>query len=454
MRIFHVSWEYPPVIYGGLGRHVLALTRAQAAAGHDVTVITQRPADTPTAQTLDGVCVVRTRTETPPVRRDVAGLMHWTADLDEQLAATVSALDCEPPEVVHVHDWVVERAARAAGKRWPAPVVATIHATEAGRHAGWIVGDVSESVYAAEWRLARRATAVITCSVAMAAEAIALYELAPERVLTIPNGIDLARWSAQPTVAPAGTYCHEPDAPAAPTAHRPGNRQRRDDPVRDGLARPTVATTAPTQNPTLAANPVVLFVGRLEWEKGVQVLIEAVKLLPDEPSVDVLIAGVGTQADRFGKLAADETRVRFMGQVSDAELRQLLSNAAVVVVPSLYEPFGIVALEAAAAGAALIVSDVGGLAEIVTSSVTGLSVPPNQPAALAAAITAVLADPASARLRAARLRAQLPEIYSWDRIAERTVAVYRAARTMRRAAPVPLTATAPQSAGQLLDCGW
>lgn len=425
MRIFHISWEYPPVIYGGLGRHVLALTRAQAAAGHDVTVITQRPAASRERERIDGVTVVRMGSETPPVRRDVTGLMRWTADLDRQLAATVVDLDEDPPDVVHVHDWVVECAARAAGEHWPVPVVATVHATEAGRHAGWINGEVSRRVYAAEWRLARRATAVITCSPAMAAEARELYQLPDERVFAIPNGIDLAGWSGE-TAEPAGT----------PESARDAGK---------GF------DSAPSRGQRPA---VVLFVGRLEWEKGVQVLIEATKLLPEEPRVRVVIAGVGTQTGRFHKLAAGDDRVSFAGHLPDAELRQKLSSASAVVVPSLYEPFGIVALEAAAAGAPLIVSEVGGLAGVVTDGVTGRTMPPNDPVALADAITQVLADPATAAACAARLRARLPLDYSWDHIAQRTVAVYRQAQHLPRPAPVAPTATPPQPTGQLLECGW
>lgn len=424
MHILHVSWEYPPVIYGGLGRHVLALTQAQAAAGHAVTVITQRPQGTPVTEECGGVRVVRTADVTPPVRRDVAGLMQWTADLDAQLARTVAACAVEPPAVAHVHDWVVERAAQTAAERWAAPVVATIHATEAGRHAGWITGEVSESVYAAEWRLARRATALITCSRAMAIEIGSLYQAASERVFTIPNGIDLARWSVESASSPGEADAGRPGPGASDRGDRPGR------------------------------HPLILFVGRLEWEKGVQVLIAAAKLLPPGTAADIVIAGVGTQAAHFRELAAGSARVRFAGQVPDPELRELLDRAATVVVPSLYEPFGIVALEAAAAGTPLIVSDVGGLAEIVANGETGLVVPPNDPTALAKAISAVLVDPTAARARATRLRSQLPARYCWDRIAERTTEVYRRARALPRPTPVPPDATAPKPTGQLLACDW
>lgn len=386
MRIFHISWEYPPVIYGGLGRHVLALSRAQAAAGHDVTVVTQRPTGTFTVEDHAGVRVVRTSAPTPPVRRDLPGLMTWTADLDRQLAATLQRLESEPPpQVVHAHDWVVEQAATKARQLWSAPLVTTVHATEAGRHSGWVSGEPSETIYASEWRLARISSTVITCSEAMNREVRALYHLSADRVVTIPNGIDLTEWQSSP-----------PD---------------REQPVDE--------------------DPLIVFVGRLEWEKGIHVLIDAARLVGADRGAGFTIAGTGTQAERLRERAADNPAIEFVGPVADAEVRGLYSRAAAVVVPSLYEPFGIVALEAAAVGAPLIVSDTGGLAEIVADGRTGLVVPANDPRALAGAIDSVIADPSAACLRAAALSTELPDRFAWSRIAERTVTAYERAHRMK-----------------------
>lgn len=386
MRIFHISWEYPPVIYGGLGRHVLALSRAQAAAGHDVTVVTQRPTGTFTVEDHAGVRVVRTSALTPPVRRDLPGLMTWTADLDRQLAATLQRLESEPPpQVVHAHDWVVEQAATKARQLWSAPLVTTVHATEAGRHSGWVSGEPSETIYASEWRLARISSTVITCSEAMNREVRALYHLSADRVVTIPNGIDLTEWQSSP-----------PD---------------REQPVDE--------------------DPLIVFVGRLEWEKGIHVLIDAAQRIAPTVAARFIIAGTGTQSDRLHAQAANHPAIEFAGPVADADVRQLYSRAAAVVVPSLYEPFGIVALEAAAAGAPLIVSDVGGLAEIVDDGRTGLVVPANDPQSLSTAIRSVIADPVAARRRAATLSSELPDRFTWSRIAERTVAGYELALRMK-----------------------
>lgn len=383
MRIVHLSWEFPPVIYGGLGRHVEALTRAQAAAGHDVVVITQRPTGTAMSQTIDGVRVVRTRRVTPDVRRDLDGLLAWTDELDADMARTVSSDAVAVPDVVHAHDWVVRQAAAAALTHWNAPLVATIHATEAGRHGGWIGGPQSQHIYSNEWKLARSTDRVIACSRAMAHEVECLYDLRPERVVAIPNGIDLARW------------------PSAERAGRPGGQE------------------AP-----------VVFVGRLEWEKGVQVLIQAAGLLRDaHPNTRFVFAGTGTQEQRFREMAEDDNRIEFLGWVADTRIEELLRRAAAVVVPSLYEPFGMVALEAAATGAPLIVSDAGGLAEIIQDGRNGLVVPAGNPQALAAAIGRVVSSPAAAASRAATLRAELAGRYGWPAIEQATADVYRAALT-------------------------
>lgn len=418
MRICHLSWEYPPVTYGGLGRHVTALTRAQAALGHAVTVITQRPPGTPVREVIHGVDVVRCEQVTPAVPRDVVGLMAWTAALDQNLAQVTTTGQVPRPDVIHAHDWVVERAATAARLAWDRALVTTIHATEAGRHAGWIVGEISESVYAAEWRLARTSNLVITCSRPMAAEARALYSLGPESIMTIPNGIDLAAWRASADGEP---------------------------PAEAGV------------NPALGLGlkphgPVITFVGRLEWEKGVQVLIEAARQLASLPDATFVIAGTGTQATRFRELAAGDPRIHFIGHASDTDVRRLLARSDAVALPSLYEPFGLVALEAAATGAPLIVSAVGGLAEVVRDGVTGRVVPANDPRALAAAIAELVGDQSAARARAAALAAELPTRYAWSTIAEQTVGAYEVARST--APHQNDAAEPPQTSGQLLSSGW
>jgi glycogen(starch) synthase len=178
--------------------------------------------------------------------------------------------------------------------------------------------------------------------------------------------------------------------------------------------------------------PLLLFFGRLEWEKGVQDLIAALpRIRARHPGTRLVVAGKGRQADEL-LTAARRHRVRravdFVGHLSDRELRAALAAADAVVLPSRYEPFGIVALEAAAAGAPLVASTAGGLGEVVVDGRTGVSFPPGDVAGLVDAVDAVLVDPVGARARAHAARARLVVDFDWGRIARATAEVYSSAR--------------------------
>ncbi|NQU36137.1 MAG: glycosyltransferase family 4 protein, partial [Actinobacteria bacterium] len=293
MRILHISWEYPPLLYGGLGRHVHALAEHQAANGNDVTVLTQRPLGATDAETVNGVHVIRVDPPSSEVPRIPEALIEWTHALDERLAAaTPAAIAAATPDVAHAHDWVVSAAAAAAGTQLP--LVTTVHATEGGRHGGWVNIPLSQTIHNAEFVLTNRSDRVIACSRAMRSEIHQLFGIAPERIDVIPNGIDLTDWT----------------------------------PGEGGYGQP----------------PTVVFTGRLEWEKGVHVLLSAVRLLLSANEAPlVLIAGTGTREHilkaEFADLIESGT-VRFLGWVSEHELRELVRTATVAVVPSIYEPFG------------------------------------------------------------------------------------------------------------------
>ena len=199
MRILHVSWEYPPIVYGGLGRHVHALAEEQARQGHDVWVLTQQPPSAPAHEVIAGVTVVRVQPVEPEVPREPQALVDWVRGLDAAMAnAAREVVAASEPQVVHAHDWVVTATARAATIASGAPLVTTLHATEAGRHQGWISGPISTEIHIAEYRLAQLSQRVITCSTRMAADAAALFAVPASRIDVIPNGIDLARWTVAP----------------------------------------------------------------------------------------------------------------------------------------------------------------------------------------------------------------------------------------------------------------
>jgi glycosyltransferase involved in cell wall biosynthesis len=175
----------------------------------------------------------------------------------------------------------------------------------------------------------------------------------------------------------------------------------------------------------------IVYLGRLEWEKGVQTLVEALALLRSR-GVDftAVLCGRGTFEPRLRDLVADEHLgdiVRFEGWISEEEKRAMLRSAGAAVVPSFYEPFGIVALEAVEAGAPIVVSDVGGLSEIAASVPGSMTFPAGDAQALAGTLSAMLDashDPVAAR-------AVLTEMYSWDGIAKDSLKAYaRASRRM------------------------
>ena len=398
-----ISWEYPPVVVGGLGRHVHALATELASAGHDVLVLSRQATGTDAAthptvdEVVDGVRVLRVA-EDPPHLEFERDLVAWTLAMGHaMLRAALARLGPTDgatswrPDVVHAHDWLVAHPAIALADILGVPLVATVHATEAGRHAGWLSSPLSRQVHSTEWWLTNRADQLITCSSAMRDEVAGLFELDPARIAVVHNGIAPRRW-------------------------------------RVGAAR----VRAARERYGSGAAPLLLYFGRLEYEKGVQDLIAALpRIRRRHPGTRLLVAGTGTAED----LLRDATRthrvrrsVTFLGHLPDADLAALIPAVDAVVLPSRYEPFGIVALEAAAAGAPLVASTAGGLGEVVLDGETGLSFSPGDVSGLAEAVAAALEDPAAAARRVKAARRRLGSDFGWDTIAAATAGLYAGAR--------------------------
>ena len=403
MRILHLSWEYPPLVYGGLGRHVHALAEAQAAAGHDVVVVTQHPGGRTLAldEVVNGVRVVRAPHDSSEITM-TEDFLAWVIALEHSMTrAGLVVGRTWRPEVVHAHDWIVAHAAASLRQAFEVPIVATMHATEAGRHQGWLPNHFSKSIHTVEWWLTFEARRVIACSQHMSWEVTRLFELPPGKVDVIANGIDLSEWIVS-------------DADVAEARRRWGG---------DG--------------------PLVLFSGRLEWEKGVHTLLEAMPRLRRRfPGLRLVVVGKGSQQEPLADLARRlrvSRSVVFTGWLTETELMAVSAAADVAVVPSVYEPFGLVALEAAALGTPLVVSDAGGLAEIVTNGETGLTFPALDAAALADAVTEVLRSDVLAQRVVRQAREVLGRDHDWPTLAARTVATYEQAVVEER----ELLATTP-----------
>lgn len=399
--ILHLSWEYPPVVYGGLGRHVHALAEAQAARGDQVVVLTQsaKPdrggsADPPGPdalpdETVAGVRIIRVPHDPPAVPFDEAHLLAWVMGMESAITRRgLDLIEEHAPHVVHAHDWMMAHAATTLveASRHESALVATIHATEAGRHQGWLPTGLSDSIHSIEHWLVHRAQRVIACSHHMRDEIERLFHLDPERIAVVTNGIHLRRWRAS----------------AADIAR-----------ARDRFA---------------ATGPLIVFCGRLEWEKGGHTLIDALPRLRRRlPRLRVVVAGRGGAASDLERQARERrvsSIVTFTGWLPERELHGLMAAADALVIPSLYEPFGLVALEGAALSAPLVVARTGGLAEFVVDAKTGRTFAPGDPVDLARAVTETVRDHESSREFARAARARLRESYRWELLAAQTDEVY------------------------------
>ncbi|WP_020498208.1 glycosyltransferase family 4 protein [Sciscionella marina] len=399
MRVLMLSWEYPPVVVGGLGRHVHALATRLVEQGHEVVVLCRREAGTDatthpsTDEVIHGVRVVSVA-EDPPHLAFEDDLVAWTLAMGHAMVRAGNRLLRDwRPDVVHAHDWLVTHPAIALAEQCGIPLVGTIHATEAGRHAGWLSHPLNQQVHSVEWWLANRADALIACSTAMRTEIAHLFEREEDEITVIHNGIEPRGWRTSPRRTAAAREHYAPDGA-----------------------------------------PLLLFFGRLEYEKGAQDLLAALpKIRREHPGTRLVIAGEGRHLPILIEQAR-KLRVRravdFVGHLADRALVAAIGAASVVVLPSRYEPFGIAALESAAAGAPLVASRAGGLGEVVVDGVTGCSFTPGDVSELAGAVSTVLHAPAAAAKRARAARARLGSQFDWSRIAEQTAGVYANARIL------------------------
>ena len=402
MKVLIVSWEYPPVVVGGLGRHVHHLAVELSRAGHDVVVLSRQPGGTdglthPGTDAQDEGVRVIAAAEDPPHFVFGDDMMAWTLAMGHSMlraglklgdSKTLAAEGPWIPDVVHAHDWLVAHPAIALAEHFDVPLVSTIHATEAGRHSGWVSGRVNRQVHSVEWWLAAESDALIACSQSMHDEVNRLFGPELAEIHTINNGIDVETW------------------PFALRTPHPGP-------------------------------PNLLYAGRLEYEKGLQDAIAALaRIRRTFPGATLTVAGEGTQLDWLQEIARKHRvsrAIRWVGSVDRVGLTTLMHACDAIVLPSRYEPFGLVALEAAATGIPLVTSTAGGLGEAVTDGVTGLSFAPADVTGLTAAIRGVLGDPVAAQQRAIAARDRVTDGFAWNQVAERTAGVYVAAkRRIRR----------------------
>jgi len=388
MRVIMLSWEYPPRIVGGISPHVRDLSQQLQRKGIEVHVVTKHTPLAPDEETEpSGVQLHRVHLTDQP-----NDFLHEIQLLNQATDRRVRQLleDWRPggqPTVFHAHDWLSLDSARELKYEYKLPIVATVHATESGRHGG-IFNETSKYIHEQEYWLTYEAWRVIVCSEFMKQEVVRLFNSPADKVDVIFNGVEPEKFEFEWTEAER-------------TAHRAK------------LALPE--------------EKIVMYVGRFVREKGIHVLLNAASvILAQEPNTKFLIVGGGNR-ERFEKFvhwAGLQDKVLFTGFMANRSLHQLYRVADVAVFPSLYEPFGIVALEGMAAGAPVVASDAGGLREVVLHGETGTLSYANNPESLAWAVLDVLRNPDRAEKMSEKARVRLKTDFDWSHLADQTIAVY------------------------------
>ena len=385
MRVLMLSWEYPPYIVGGLGRHVAEIAPALVQAGVEVHLVTPRWAGGDLHEESGGLSVYRV--DPPATSAPDFYTKAWQTNvrLEEKAAAICQR---EGIRIIHNHDWLTAFSATALKRNLKIPLLTTIHATERGRARGHLASDVQRAIHSVEWWLTYEAWRVICCTQYMADEVNSFFQVSADKIDIIPNGVEADRFAAW-----------------------------------DGADLSSFRSMY-----ALPEEKIVFNVGRVVQEKGVPVLVEAMpKVLAENPAAKFVVAGTGDLLPALRARAWDlgiGDKALFTGFIPDEDRDRLYKVASCAVFPSLYEPFGIVALEAMAAKVPVVVSLVGGLQEVVKHAETGITVYPDNPESLAWGINHTLARPDWAAQRVANAYRVVLEEYNWQRIARRTIEVY------------------------------
>lgn len=390
MRVDLLTREYPPDIYGGAGVHVTELVRALRT---DIEVRVR--------------CFGEPREEAGTVAYQVpAELDHANGAITTLGVDLQMARDCGGTNIVHSHTWYANAGGHLAKLLHGVPHVVTAHSLEPRRP--WKAEQLGGGYRVSGWiekTAFEAADAVIAVSEGMRHDILAAYPaLDPATVTVVHNGIDLERWQPlhdEETVRSLGI-----------------------DPSR----------------------PAVIFVGRITRQKGLPYLLRAAGMLPPEAQL-ILCAGAPDTPEMLAEVTGLVERLREERDgvvwidrlLANHELRAALSAATVFVCPSIYEPLGIVNLEAMACGLPVVGTAVGGIPEVIVDGVTGRLVPirqqqdgtgaPTDPEGfvrdLAAALNEVIADPQNAVRMGAAGRERAEREFSWTAIAEQTRAIYR-----------------------------
>jgi glycogen synthase len=398
MRVLMLSWEFTPHVVGGLGKHVVELVPALAAEGVEVHILTPRLRGGDPRESIPGdaghgeFCVYRSDPPTISTLSSDFFSSAWQNNLRMYEKAQEVIEQHGPFDLIHVHDWLVAFVGEQIKRQHNIPLLTTIHATERGRGRGFLPGELPRAINNVEWWLTYESWRVICCSNYMSKEVREYFETPADKIDIIHNAVDTHRFDALEGVNL--------------------------DKFRNNYAA--------------ADEQIIFFVGRIVEEKGIGVIIDAApEILQKCPKIKFVIAGGGPQLDHYRALANERglgQRFYFTGFISDDERDKLYKVADVAVFPSLYEPFGIVALEAMAAKTPVVVAETGGLIEVVTNHQTGIVVHPNNPGSLAWGVTHTLQNAEWSNFRVQHAYDVVCKEFNWRKVAVQTQAVYERVR--------------------------
>ena len=386
MKILMLTWEYPPRIVGGIARVVNDLSKRLIKDGHEVTVITYKEGNVPYYEVDKGVKVYRVDN----FMINANNFIDWVMQLNFNMIAKAGEIIAKEGnfDVIHAHDWLVAYATKTLKQAYGIPTVATIHATEAGRNSG--IREIEQKyINDTEWMLTYESTEVIVNSNYMKRELQRLFGLPFEKINVVPNGVNITNYSGI----------------------------ERDYDFRRRYA--------------MDNEKIILFMGRLVYEKGIQYLIGAMpKILERYHDAKLVIAGKGGMIDELKKEAYNlgiANKVCFAGYLNGKEVGKMYKAADISVFPSTYEPFGIVALEAMLAEIPVVVSDIGGLNEIVEHRQTGMKSYCGNSNSIADSILELLFDPQLCSNIVKKAKAKVRNQYNWNKIAQDTHFTYQKA---------------------------
>jgi glycosyltransferase involved in cell wall biosynthesis len=383
LSVLMLSWEYPPRVIGGISPHIYFLSKHLAQRDVKVYVVTCDFPGAPTHEVIDGVEVYRIDSYKNPSPDFATWVYLMNMNMQKETATLMKKIG-NKIDVIHAHDWLVANAGIGLKHVFRKPLLVTIHSTEMGRRDG-LHTTAEKMIHETEAWLTYEAWKVICCSDYMISHVRYVFGLPNDKLVMVPNGVNIDCYNSNEDFA---TF-------------------------RAKFALPE--------------EKIILFVGRLVYEKGIHVLINAVPKIIGKVNAKFIIVGSGYMKEQLLNIVRSmglEHKVLFQGFLDEATLLKLQMCADVSVVPSLFEPFGIVALEAMAAKSPVVASDTGGLSEIIEHDVTGVKVYPNNPDSLAWGITKVLQDESYAKCLRDNAYRRVQQKYDWAKIAQDTKRIY------------------------------